>query len=408
MTANKTNLFDELAKGAQPSPAEVLDALEPVFPLISQMAATPQDPEWHAEGNVRIHTEMVISEAYKLTDTLDPQRRLALLISAALHDIGKALVTREERIDGRLRITSPRHAARGRSYVAPRLPSLGFSNETNLRILAGIGHHHDPRKMISGNAPKSHFWRFSRVAEAKMIHLLELADTRGRINADNDGTSSETNELFRLYSEESGIWEVTNPYEEWDERIRTQLAGEPDQSIEYAIAEARRQFENGEIHTPEEAMAKTHAHRGNFAELVVTCAPSGSGKSHWIDRNLPEHERISLDVIREELTGRRDRLNREGEVIQLAKKRLREALAAKRKVVWDATSLRLDGRSSIIGLGNDYHALTTIVAFATPPDVLFKRNKKRTHQIPSSVIEKQLDKLEWPNAFEAHHFLIVQ
>jgi predicted kinase len=407
MMANKS-LFDGLAVGSRPCPADLLDALEKPFPLISQMAATPQDPEWHAEGNVRVHTEMVIAEAYELTAGLDPASQLALILSAALHDIGKTLVTRKEQMDGKIRITSPRHAARGRSYVAPRLPALNFSEEINQRILAGIGYHHDPRKLISHNAPKSSYWRFSRNAEAKMIYLLELADTRGRINASSQADASETTELFRLACEEFDIWDVRNPYENWDKSIRSQLEGETESAIQYTLAEARRQFEIGEIHTPEEAISKTHGHRGNFPELVVTCAPSGSGKSCWIDRNLPDHLRISLDVIREELTGRRDRMTMEGQVIQLAKKRLRAALAAKKKVVWDATSLRLDGRSAIVGLGHDYHALTTVVAFATPPEILFRRNHERTHQIPNSVIERQLDSLEWPTACEAHRFITIQ
>lgn len=78
------------------------------------------------------------------------------------------------------------------------------------------------------------------------------------------------------------------------------------------------------------------------------------------------------------------------------------------KIVWDATSLRLDERSAIFGLGHDYHALTTIIAFATPPEILYKRNEKRRHQIPNSVIGKQLEKLEWPDVYEAHHFITVQ
>ena len=94
--------------------------------------------------------------------------------------------------------------------------------------------------------------------------------------------------------------------------------------------------------------------------------------------------------------------------MQLAKKRLREALAAKRKIVWDATSLRTDGRAAILGLGHDYHALTTIVAFATPPELLFQRNKSRKHQIPTAVIERQLANMEWPNAYESHHMITVQ
>lgn len=355
MTSDK-NFFDGLSGGSRPRPSDLLDALEPAFPLISQMAGTSQDPEWHSEGNVRI--------------------------------------------------TSPRHAARGRSYVAPRLPALGFSEEVDQRILAGIGHHHDPRKLISRDAPKSAFWRFSRNAEAKMIYLLELADTRGRIHAGSD--ADESNELFRLACEDFEIWDVKNPYEKWDERIRSLLQGESESAVEYTLSEARRQFENGEIHTPEEAISKTHAHRGNFPELVVTCAPSGSGKSCWIDRILPDHLRISLDLIREELTGRRDRMTMEGQVMQLAKKRLRTALAAKQKVVWDATSLRLDGRSAIVGLGHDYHALTTVVAFATPPEILFRRNHERAHPIPNAVIERQLDSLEWPTACEAHRFITIR
>ena len=403
-----SEIINSLLQGEQPAPRQLLDALAPTFPLIGQMAETPQDPEWHAEGSVRVHTEMVISEAYKLTADLSPERAQALILSAALHDIGKPLVTREEEIRGVIRITSPRHAARGRSYAAPRLPSLGLPTQINQWILSGIGHHHDPRKLLSRNANQFHYWRFARAAEAKMIYLLELADTTGRINASPDAYSTETNDLFKLAAEEAGIWHETEPYGEWDKLIAEKLSDESPSAIGFTQAEARRQFEAGEIFTPEEAIAKTYTHRKDFAELVVTCAPSGSGKSSWIDQNLPDHRRISLDSIREELTGRRDRMNKEGQVIQLAKKRLRMALAAKEKVVWDATSLRLDGRSAILGLGHDYHALTTIVGFATSPQVLLQRNKKRKNQIPTAVIEKQLASLEWPSSWEAHHFKTVQ
>ena len=402
------SLIASLADGAQPPPSDLLDALEPTFPLIGQMAETPQDPEWHAEGSVRIHTEMVIAESYKLTDGLSPERTQALVLSAALHDVGKPLVTREEKIKGKIRITSPRHAGRGRSYAAPLLPQLELADEINTWVLAGIGHHHDPRKMLTRNAKQSRFWRFARLAEAKMIYLLEMADTRGRTSVAPDAHVSDTVELFQVAAEEHGIWDQIDPYSDWDETIRERLCHESDGAISYAQAEARRQFEAGNIFTPEEAIAKTHEHRQEYAELVVTCAPSGSGKSQWIDENLPSHTRISLDEIREELTGRRDRMNKEGQVMQLAKKRLREALAAKQKVVWDATCTRKDGRSAILSLGHDYHALTTIVAFAIPPAELMRRNQNRKHQIPSAVIEKQLAALEWPSADEAHYFVTVR
>jgi predicted kinase len=398
-----------LDAGERPAPGELLDALEAIFPLIGELRSTPQDPEWHGEGDVRTHTEMVIAELYQVLgdNALPPEESTPLILATALHDIGKALTTREEEIDGAMRITSPRHAGRGRSYVALRLGGLGLEASATQLVLAAIGHHHDPRKMLARDHGRHRYWRLARVIDPRLIYLLEIADTRGRDAKDGPQEGLETLELFRIAAEEAEAWEVRDPYASWHGTISEQLAQCPTETSDYVFGEARRMFENGEIFTPEEAIARTYPHRDRHAELVVTCAPSGAGKSTWIDANLPDHRRVSLDEIREELTGRRDRMTKEGQVLQLAKERLRESLRAKEKVVWDATGLREDGRAMVLGLGHDYHAHTRIVAFATPPATLHRRNRKRQHMIPSAVIERQLDRMEWPNAWEAHGLVTV-
>ncbi|MFT4640450.1 MAG: HD-GYP domain-containing protein (c-di-GMP phosphodiesterase class II) [Verrucomicrobiales bacterium] len=87
-------------------PSALLDFMEPMFPLIGQMVSTPQDAEWHAEGDVRRHTEWVLAEMHALltkeleTEDLDEETRTALILGAALHDIGKTLTTREQEMDG--------------------------------------------------------------------------------------------------------------------------------------------------------------------------------------------------------------------------------------------------------------------------------------------------------------------
>lgn len=112
---------------------------------------------------------------------------------------------------------------------------------------------------------------------------------------------------------------------------------------------------------------------------------------------------MSLDEIREEITGRRDDQSKNGQVMQLAKERLREELRKPNgRVVWEATSLRSDFRSMVLGLGYDYHAATRLVCFPCDPDELLSRNRSRKHAIPTSVLQKQLDSLEWPEACEAH------
>lgn len=67
------------------------------YPEWAALEPTPQEPEWHPEGNVWIHTNMVLDEAAKLRER-DP---LHITLGAFLHDFGKPLATKQ--IDGRWR-----------------------------------------------------------------------------------------------------------------------------------------------------------------------------------------------------------------------------------------------------------------------------------------------------------------
>ena len=37
-----------------------------VLPLLTELEVTPQDPEWHGEGSVAVHTGMVLAEARRI------------------------------------------------------------------------------------------------------------------------------------------------------------------------------------------------------------------------------------------------------------------------------------------------------------------------------------------------------
>ena len=68
----------------------------------------PQDPKWHPEGDVWIHTLLVLDEAAKLRKN-DEKNDLELMYGALCHDFGKPLTT--EFIRGRWR--SPSHDIKG-------------------------------------------------------------------------------------------------------------------------------------------------------------------------------------------------------------------------------------------------------------------------------------------------------
>ena len=84
-----------------------LDVLR-FFPELETMIDCPQEYEWHPEGDVWLHTLLVVDAAASLR-TGDPEEDLVLMLAAVCHDFGKPLTTVRE--NGRIR--SPNHEQMG-------------------------------------------------------------------------------------------------------------------------------------------------------------------------------------------------------------------------------------------------------------------------------------------------------
>jgi predicted kinase len=168
-------------------------------------------------------------------------------------------------------------------------------------------------------------------------------------------------------------------------------------------------FENNEINSLEEAIGKTYEARSEHGKLILLCGPSGSGKSEWVNEytSARSGKIVSLDQLRESIAGKRFKQSDNGKVMQAAKELLREGLRKKETIIWDATSLRADGRGALISMAHDYHATSEIVRFAVPPRELRRRNRKREHKIPEAVLQRQIERFEWPHLWEAHSVITV-
>jgi len=107
------------------------DRLCELIPELQEMSGTPQPPEYHAEGDVAIHTRLAIEAC---PADCDPD----LLWAALLHDIGKPATT-EQNADGR--ITAYGHAKQGAEMAATILARLGMPSERRERITWVVRHH---------------------------------------------------------------------------------------------------------------------------------------------------------------------------------------------------------------------------------------------------------------------------
>ncbi len=100
-----------------PVPSQPLrgDGIVEAVPELAALAATPQNPHWHPEGDVLVHSLWAADLAASYADerSVDPDWRAVLVLSALFHDLGKPDTTRER--DGR--ITSYGHAEHGAELI---------------------------------------------------------------------------------------------------------------------------------------------------------------------------------------------------------------------------------------------------------------------------------------------------
>lgn len=159
-----------------------LGAVQQVFPEIENLIGVPQDPEWHPEGDVFIHTGLVIDGARELIGDLPYAKQVTVMLAALAHDFGKPATT--EFVDGRLR--SRGHEEAG---VAPTESFLARLNIHSLdgfdvrgQVIALVREHLKPGEFFKkrDEVGDGAFRRLARRCELDLLYRVAKADSLGR------------------------------------------------------------------------------------------------------------------------------------------------------------------------------------------------------------------------------------
>ena len=159
-----------------------LGVVRQLFPELQALVGVPQEPEWHPEGNVDVHTLMVIDEARKLIDGLDHPRQVAVMLGALAHDLGKPPTT--EFIDGRTR--SRGHDEAGVEPTLSLLDRLGIFTldgfDVRNQIVQLVKYHLKPGEYYKAKTPVGDgaFRRLARKVEPGLLYRVAKADSLGR------------------------------------------------------------------------------------------------------------------------------------------------------------------------------------------------------------------------------------
>lgn len=168
-----------LTEGAARRGFELLDdtgLLHEVLPEISAMKGVPQPPEFHPEGDVWIHTRMLL-------EALPPGVSRTLAWGALLHDVGKPSTFRPASVTGD-RIRFDHHVDVGVRLTGQICKRLKFSNEDTEQIQALVANHmkfKDAAQMRKSTLKR--FVRQPRFDEHLELHRLDCLASHGQLDA---------------------------------------------------------------------------------------------------------------------------------------------------------------------------------------------------------------------------------
>jgi tRNA nucleotidyltransferase (CCA-adding enzyme) len=175
-----------LLRAARPSIGFALGlellVIDRLFPEIKALVGCEQEPEWHPEGDVWIHTLMVIDQARTRIDDLDRARQIVVMLGAVCHDLGKPPTTAF--IDGRIR--SIDHEQAGVAPASSVLDRLNIHTmdgyDVRRQILGIVAHHLKPGMFRQSPTPVSDgaFRRLSQKVDLELLARVAKSDCLGR------------------------------------------------------------------------------------------------------------------------------------------------------------------------------------------------------------------------------------
>ncbi|RYY90988.1 MAG: HD domain-containing protein [Chitinophagaceae bacterium] len=350
-------------------------ALRRAFSWVRDMEGVPQDPVHHAEGDVAVHTRMVLEALEALPEyaALAPEARSILWAAALLHDVEKRSTTV---IDTVGRVTAQGHARKGaltaRSILYVEEPAPFAVREAVVNL---VRYHGLPLWAIEKPDPAKAVIGASLVADTKLLSLLARADALGRKCADPDDL------LYRI-----GLFEaLCQEHDCWGKPFR------------FDTPNARFQY-----------FRKEEAYPGfvpfdEFGSTVVLLSGlPGAGKDTHILRHYRDWPVVSLDAIRSAMKVAPTDSTGNGHAIQAAKEAARSYLRAGRNFVWNATNVTRNMRGQLIELCLPYKAYVRIDYVEVPYTELQAQNAARDAMVPAAAIDRLVQRLEVPAPDEAH------
>ncbi|MEZ4955324.1 MAG: AAA family ATPase [Saprospiraceae bacterium] len=325
----------------------------------------PQNPDYHAEGDVGVHTEMVVEALLQLPEyqALFAQEKKLLLATALFHDVAKPACLVIE--NGK--VSSPRHAKVGEKMTREILWEEDFTFRETVCSLVRL--HGLPIWALEKENPRSAVISASLRTSNYLLYIFAKADVLGRICKDKNELLERV-EYFKEFCLENNCFEKPYPFLNAHSRFRYFFT-----NAEYTA----ELFDDTKF------------------QIILMSGIAGSGKDTFLQKNkLPV---ISLDYFRQEMKISHGDKQGQGRVVQRAYELAKKYAAAKQSFIWNSTNLTADMRSKLINKLAVYNPFFKIIYLETSIENIFAR---RGEDIPLHKLEKMIQILDMPLFEEVH------
>ena len=159
-----------------------IGVVDRLWPELRALVGCAQEPEWHPEGDVWVHTLMVVDQARARLDDLPRGPAAAMMLGALCHDLGKPETTAV--IDGRIR--SPGHEEAGVGPATRLLDRLNVQSldgyDVRRAVLGLVAHHLKPSAFKKAPTPVGDgaFRRLAQKVDLELLARFAKADCHGR------------------------------------------------------------------------------------------------------------------------------------------------------------------------------------------------------------------------------------
>lgn len=366
-------------KALVPGPGKAPDFKDclAAFPALEFAKETPQG-SFHLEGDVWVHTKMVVEALLNLPDYKAATRaeQETVFLAALLHDVAKYSTTVIDPDTGH--IGQPGHSRKGSIDARIALWDADAPFAVREAVCRLISVHQLPFFTLGGSRPRPQTPEFtvrslSWSMSLPLLAMLAEADMRGRICADQQKVLDNI-ELFRELAREEGCY------------------GQP-----RAFADAHTAvsyFRGANVH-PDYPLYQEPGSR-----VIVMSGLPASGKNTWVEKNHPGLPVVSFDDAREEL-GLKHGKN-EGMVSHRAVDKAKELLRKKEPFIWNATHLSQLARDKSLDLLFAYKAEVDLVYLERPRKELLQRNHRRDTSLSNGALQDMLVKWDLPLPTEAY------